>query len=308
LRAHDLGRRFWIAALLAPALLIVSAFVILPLASAFLYSLYSWNGLARGPFSGLENFRLVLTQEPFASWTYRALLHNAVVFVALMAVQNGAAFLLAFLLLKALPGHRFHRVAIFLPVVLSSVIVGAMWKLFLNPIFGLVNQALVALGFASLAQPWLGQPSTALGSLVLVNAWHWLGFPALVYLAGMQRISRESLEAARLDGASDWQMDDPDRLAARGAGDHRGRHPDLHRLLQLVRDPLRDDRPRRLARRRDGRARPLLLPHRLRQPDGGIAGFRASQRARRPDVHRHRGRIRGLDAGAAPPGDSGVIR
>jgi raffinose/stachyose/melibiose transport system permease protein len=206
LRAHDLGRRFWIAALLAPALLIVSAFVILPLASAFLYSLYSWNGLARGPFSGLENFRLVLTQEPFASWTYRALLHNAVVFVALMAVQNGAAFLLAFLLLKALPGHRFHRVAIFLPVVLSSVIVGAMWKLFLNPIFGLVNQALVALGFASLAQPWLGQPSTALGSLVLVNAWHWLGFPALVYLAGMQRISRESLEAARLDGASDWQM------------------------------------------------------------------------------------------------------
>jgi len=206
LRAHNLGRRFWIAALLAPALLIVSAFVILPLASAFLYSLYSWNGLARGPFSGLENFRLVLTQEPFASWTYRALLHNAVVFVALMAVQNGAAFLLAFLLLKALPGQRFHRVAIFLPVVLSSVIVGAMWKLFLNPIFGLVNQALVALGFASLAQPWLGQPSTALGSLVLVNTWHWLGFPALVYLAGMQRISRESLEAARLDGASDWQM------------------------------------------------------------------------------------------------------
>ena len=206
MRAHNLGRRFWIAALLAPALLIVSAFVILPLASAFLYSLYSWNGLARGPFSGLENFRLVLTQEPFASWTYRALLHNAVVFVALMAVQNGAAFLLAFLLLKALPGQRFHRVAIFLPVVLSSVIVGAMWKLFLNPIFGLVNQALVALGFASLAQPLLGQPSTALGSLVLVNTWHWLGFPALVYLAGMQRISRESLEAARLDGASDWQM------------------------------------------------------------------------------------------------------
>ena len=171
MRAHNLGRRFWIAALLAPALLIVSAFVILPLASAFLYSLYSWNGLARGPFSGLENFRLVLTQEPFASWTYRALLHNAVVFVALIAVQNGAAFLLAFLL-KALPGHRYHRVAIFLPVVLSSVIVGAMWKLFLNLIFGLVNQALVALGFASLAQPWLGQPSTALGSLVLVNTWH----------------------------------------------------------------------------------------------------------------------------------------
>ena len=204
--AHDLGRRLWIAALLAPALLIVAACVILPLASAFLYSLYSWNGLARGAFSGLENFRVVLTQELFSSWTYRALGNNVIVFASLMVVQNGTAFLLAFLLLKALPGHRFHRVAIFLPVVLSSVIVGAMWKLFLNPIFGLVNQALTAVGLASLAQPWLGQPSTALGSLVLVNAWHWLGFPALVYLAGMQRISRESIEAARLDGASDWQL------------------------------------------------------------------------------------------------------
>jgi raffinose/stachyose/melibiose transport system permease protein len=184
LLAHDLHRRLWIAALLAPALLIVSAFVILPLGSAFLYSLYSWNGLARGAFSGLENFRLVLFQEPFASWTTNALRNNALVFAGLMVAQNGTAFVIAFLLLKALPGHRFHRVAIFLPVVLSSVIVGAMWKLFLNPIFGLVNQALIAVGLASLAQPWLGQPSTALGSLVLVNTWHWLGFPALVYLAG----------------------------------------------------------------------------------------------------------------------------
>ena len=65
-----------------------------------------------------------------------------------------------------------------------------MWKLFLNPLFGLVNQALVAVGLQAWAQPWLGQPETALGSLILVNTWHWLGFPALVYLAGMQRISR----------------------------------------------------------------------------------------------------------------------
>jgi raffinose/stachyose/melibiose transport system permease protein len=101
--AHDLGRRLWIAALLAPALLIVAAFVILPLASAFLYSLYSWNGLARGAFSGLENFRVVLTQEPFSSWTYRALGNNVIVFASLMVVQNGTAFLLAFLLLKARP-------------------------------------------------------------------------------------------------------------------------------------------------------------------------------------------------------------
>jgi raffinose/stachyose/melibiose transport system permease protein len=203
---NDLGRRLWIAALLAPALLIVTVFVMMPMASALLYSVFSWNGLARGSFIGLENFRLVLFHEPFSTWTYAALWHNILVFLSLMVVQNGTAFLIAFLLLKALPGHRFHQVAIFLPVVLSAVIVGAMWKLFLNPIFGLVNQALMAVGLASWVQPWLGQSETALGSLVFVNTWHWLGFPALVFLAGMQRIPKETLEAARLDGAGDWQL------------------------------------------------------------------------------------------------------
>jgi raffinose/stachyose/melibiose transport system permease protein len=203
---QTLSRRLWIAALLAPAALIVGLFVLMPLATALIYSFYAWNGMARGAFVGLANFHTVLFVEPFAGWTRNALSHNVFVFVATMLLQNATAFFLAFLLLKALPGHRFHRVAIFLPVILSSVIVGAMWKLFLNPIFGLINQALIAVGFGGWAQPWLGQPSTALGALVFVNAWHWLGFPALIFLAGMQRIGQESIEAARLDGATDWQL------------------------------------------------------------------------------------------------------
>ncbi len=200
------SRGLWIAALLAPAVLIVSLFVLVPLASAFVFSFYAWNGLARGAWSGLANFNTVLFVEPFASWTRNAFAHNVVVFLALMVAQNGTAFLIAWLLLKALPGHRIHQVAIFLPVILSSVIIGAMWKLFLNPIFGLINQGLVAVGLGAWAQPWLGQSSTALGALVLVNTWHWLGFPALVFLAGMQRISSDVIEAARLDGATDGQM------------------------------------------------------------------------------------------------------
>ena len=201
-----LRQRLWIAGLLAPALLITLFFVVWPILSALAYSLYSWNGLARGGFAGLENFRIVLFQEPFATWTRDAFLHNCIAFLALMAVQNGLAFLIAFALLKALPAHRFHQVVMFLPVMLSSVIIGAMWKLFLNPLFGIVNQALIGVGLESWAQPWLGQPSTALGSLVLVNTWHWLGFPALVFLAAMQRIPKELIEAARLDGAGDFAL------------------------------------------------------------------------------------------------------
>ena len=195
--------RLWIALLIAPAAAVMIVFVVLPIATALAYSLYSWNGSARAGFIGFENFHTVLFTQPYAGWTLRAFWHNVIVFVSLMLVQNGTAFFIAYGLLKTLPGHRFHQVAVFLPVILSTVIIGALWKLLLNPIFGLVNTGLTAIGLGAYAQPWLGQESTALGSLIYVNAWHWVGFPALLFLAGMQRIPKEVLEAARLDGAGD---------------------------------------------------------------------------------------------------------
>lgn len=196
-------RGLWIAALLAPAALLLLVFMALPMAGAFLGAFRSFNGAAPGPWVGLANFRDVLLTPPFAATTYAALGHNLFVFAALMLVQNGAAFLVAFGLLKALPGHRVHQVIVFLPVVLSAVVVGFLWKLLLHPLFGLVNAVLTAAGLPGWALSWLGEPETALPSLVIVNAWHWLGFPALVLLAGMQRIPQEVIEAARIDGAGD---------------------------------------------------------------------------------------------------------
>ena len=199
------GRRSaWIAFLLAPAAIVMSLFVVWPLLSAFRYAFYEFNGLKPAHFAGLENFRQVLLESPFSDQTYNAFWHNVIVFVALMVFENGTAFLIAFGLLKALPGHRVHQVIVFLPVVLSAVIVGFLWKLFLHPLFGLVNHAIGLVGFAPHA--WLGRESTALGSIVFANVWHWVGFPALVLLAGMQRVSRDVLEAGRLDGARDFQL------------------------------------------------------------------------------------------------------
>jgi raffinose/stachyose/melibiose transport system permease protein len=197
-------RTLWIAFLMLPAALILSVFVLWPLVSALRLSFYSFNGLRPAGFIGFENFRRVLMEQPFSDWTYNAFGHNVIVFFALMVFENGTAFLLAFALLKALPGHRVHQVIVFLPVVLSAVIVGFLWKLFLHPLFGLVNQSLALVGLPGRA--WLGDESTALGSIVVANIWHWLGFPILVLLAGMQRISKEVLEAARLDGAGDFTI------------------------------------------------------------------------------------------------------
>ncbi|WP_262296614.1 carbohydrate ABC transporter permease [Microvirga sesbaniae] len=203
---RTLKHRLWVAFLVVPPIVFMSLFVVYPILSAFAYAFYEWQGLARGEFVGLKNFREVLFGATMAPVVWNAFLHNVYALVALMIIQNGGGFLLAWLLYKEPFGFRFHRIAIFVPVVLSTIIVGFLWKLFLNPNFGIINQALYSLGLDAWAKPWLGDSSTALGALILANAWHFVGFPALVYLAGMQRIPPEVIEAARLDGTNEWQL------------------------------------------------------------------------------------------------------
>ena len=198
------GRGMWITALLVPPLAFVAMFIVYPIISAFAYAFFDWNGLARGEFVGLANFYKVLFTEPYASWTRNAFGHNVIVFFALMVLQNGVGFILAYCLWRGLPGARFHRVTVFLPVVLSTIIVGYLFKLFYHPLFGVVNVSLKAVGLGFLAQPWLGQASTALASLIVANAWHMVGFPTLVFLAGMQRIPGEILDAVRVETESEW--------------------------------------------------------------------------------------------------------
>ncbi|WP_262027831.1 carbohydrate ABC transporter permease [Microvirga sp. Mcv34] len=203
---RTLKHRLWVAFLVVPPIVFMSLFVVYPILSAFAYAFYDWQGLARGPFVGLKNFKEVLFGVTMAPVVWNAFLHNVYALIALIIIQNGGGFLLAWLLYKEPFGFRFHRIAVFVPVVLSTIIVGFLWKLFLNPNFGIINQALYSLGLDSWAKPWLGDSSTALGALILANAWHFVGFPALVYLAGMQRIPTEIIEAARLDGTNEWQL------------------------------------------------------------------------------------------------------
>jgi raffinose/stachyose/melibiose transport system permease protein len=192
---------WWIATLLAPAALTMAVFVVWPMLGAFRYAFFSFNGLLPSDFIGARNFVEVLATQPFQATVFAALWHNVIVFVSLMVFQNGIAYLIAYALLKQLPLHRVHQVIVFLPVVLSAVIVGFLWKLFLHPLFGLVNAALSLVGIHG--PPWLGDEHTALGSLIFVNSWHFLGMASLIFLAGMQRIPQEVMEAARIDGAGD---------------------------------------------------------------------------------------------------------
>ena len=166
---RKLKKFLWLSFLLFPPALILITFIFLPMASALWYSVYEWNGLIRGEFIGLDNFRKVLL-DPERNWFFfNALKNNILVFVSLMVIQNGTALVIALFLAREPKGARIYQVVFFLPVILSTVIIGFQWKMFLNPVFGLVNKLLNAIGLNDWALPWLGLPETALPTMILVN-------------------------------------------------------------------------------------------------------------------------------------------
>ncbi|HZG17643.1 MAG TPA: sugar ABC transporter permease [Candidatus Bathyarchaeia archaeon] len=201
------SKRSWLIHLFPlPALILYLMFVLYPLFSAFTYSLYDWKGIAKGAFVGLDNFTTLFTQDPFNEMFWRAIQHNLIYFVIEMIVQNGLGFLLAYIIYRKIRGAELLKAAYFLPRLLSVIIVGFLWKLILNPNFGALNTILSKLGLESWAKPWLGDPDTALYAIILVNCWFGIGFAVLVFLAGLQSIPAELIEAARLDGANRFRL------------------------------------------------------------------------------------------------------
>ncbi|MGQ0571121.1 MAG: carbohydrate ABC transporter permease [Armatimonadota bacterium] len=200
------SRRLWLVIFLAPAFLLFAAFVTYPIVSALAYSLYAWEGIGRRGFAGLANFVRLFATFPYPRLLGNALWHNVIVFIITMVVQNLAALGLALILARGPWGARAYRAIFFLPVTLSLVIVGFLWALFLNPVFGIVNKTMGVIGLGAYARPWLGDPGTALIALTLINAWRWLGFPTIVFLAGINAVPDDYLEAARIDGAGEWDI------------------------------------------------------------------------------------------------------
>lgn len=192
---------FWL-----PAFLIYSLFIVWPLLNAIGYSLFEWKGLQRGEFAGFSNFIKLLTTEPWRSNLWRAFRHNILFFIGTMLVQNTVALFFAVVLHGLKRGRQFWQNLFFMPHLLATVLVGFLWNLILNPLFGPLNKGLKLLGLGVLAQPWLGQPLTALPSILVVNAWAWLGFPMMLFLANLGSIPQSYLEAAELDGANAFQV------------------------------------------------------------------------------------------------------
>lgn len=190
-------------ALLAPGLALLAIFMLAPIGYGMWLSVHSFDGLNVGAFRGLSNYRAVLGDPDFR----QSLLHTAIFAAIVVVGKNAAGLALASLVSLPLRGNRFARTALFLPVTLNIVVVGAFWTFFLSArrFGGLFNEMLHAVGLGALETSWLATPGPALVSVALVEVWRWAGLHMLIFLAGMQAIDPALYDAARLEGASAWQ-------------------------------------------------------------------------------------------------------
>jgi raffinose/stachyose/melibiose transport system permease protein len=188
-----------------PALVLFGIFILYPLLTALSYSFYNWTGIVRGEFSVLDNYVTLFTKLPYRDQVPNAFFHNVLLFLGAMLFQNTIGLGLAVLLHRIKRFKRFFQTVFTLPYLVSPLVVGYLWSLMLSPLFGPVNFILKAVGLDALAQPWLGNPATAIWVVVLVTAWQWVGFPVLLYGAALGGIPQEIEEAASLDGATSWQ-------------------------------------------------------------------------------------------------------
>jgi raffinose/stachyose/melibiose transport system permease protein len=186
-------------AFLAPALTIYVVVVVYPMAYSAYLSFFKWDGVSpTKQFVGFQNYiSLLLTDQVF--WI--ALRNNAIWLVAALLLPTSIGLGLAVLLNRKFRGSNIFRSVFYFPAILSLAVVGLIWNWIYLPDIGLINHILGALGLEALQHNWLADPNFALYAVMLAAAWNAAGLPMLLFLAGLQTINPEVLEAAQVDGA-----------------------------------------------------------------------------------------------------------
>jgi raffinose/stachyose/melibiose transport system permease protein len=203
------GRRLqngWSAVpFVAPAVLLFVAFLVYPMVSTVVMSFFSWDGFVTSSpaFVGVQNYVKIFTQDP-VFWT--AFVNTAIWLAMSLVIPTTLGLLLALALNTKLFGRNVMRSVFYIPAVLASIAVATMWVWLYNPKSGLIDGVLRAVGLGSVAQDWLGNSHIALYAIFIAFVWQTAGFAMVLYLAGLQNVPDELVEAARIDGAGRWQI------------------------------------------------------------------------------------------------------
>ncbi len=159
-----------------------------------------WDGFSEMQFVGFANFS-ELFQDPLF---WNSMKNNIYVVLASVFGQVPIALFIALLLNRKLKGLKIFRTIGFLPVVLSTVVISLTWSLIYNSENGLINELLRTVGLGAIAQNWLGDSSWAMISVLVTVIWQFVGLYLIIFLAALQNVPEEVLEAAKIDGASEW--------------------------------------------------------------------------------------------------------
>ncbi|WP_248930974.1 carbohydrate ABC transporter permease [Paenibacillus hamazuiensis] len=190
-------RRFTVLGLL-PSVAIYLLFVFVPVIWSAYYGFFDWKGIGAAKFIGIDNYVEVFHDPVF----WRALKNNVIFVLASVFGQVPIALILAIVLHKNTLLQRFLRSAVFIPMVLSTVVIGMIWQYIYHPQIGILNFLLDRIGLGSWKLQWLSDPNIAIFSMVPPLVWSFVGLYLIIFVSAFQNIPGDIHDAALIDGAS----------------------------------------------------------------------------------------------------------
>ncbi len=186
--------------LVSPYLILTAVFVVFPVLFCFFLTFHKWNIISSMKFIGINNYTRLFHDRLF----WKAILNTLKFLLLHIPLQLVVSLSLAYLLNQKIKAASFFRGSFFMPVIVSGVVVTILWQQLLGYDFGLINRLLQWLGFAKVG--WLTSPNVAIYSIAVMATWKNVGLYVILFLTGLQTVPTQYYEAAKMEGASNWQQ------------------------------------------------------------------------------------------------------
>ena len=181
-----------------PTLFVFLVIVFLPIFISVYYSTLNWDVIGKGTFIGIDNYIKLFSDDVFL----KSILNSFLFAIASIFIQLSISLVLALILASGIKGEKLYRTIYFIPVIISTIVIGQLWTKIYNADYGLLNALLKNIGLENLMYDWLGKENTALVCSFIPTLWQYVGYHMLIMYAGAKSISEEIYEAAEIDGSS----------------------------------------------------------------------------------------------------------
>lgn len=187
-----------------PALIFFAAVIALPVIMSAGYSLTEWNGFGDMKFIGIENYKHLFVNNMDG---FPLAVKNSFLFLLVsVCIQIPISLMFALILANKARGEKFFRTVFFIPVVMSTAVIGQLWSKIYHPQYGILNVFLEKIGLESLSHAWLAEKGTVLLAVFIPILWQYVGYHMLLLYAAIKNISPDIYESAQIDGASKFQI------------------------------------------------------------------------------------------------------